>query len=151
MMVNNALEKFNKILVYFFIVTVVLSLLSNVFISLTEENFSGIFSFRNIFLCLFLGCFVITNRYTLLVLIILTIYYWYLFFTIRILNGNLFYSSSHNHPILDFTYSLSNVLGVVSKPVGRTILVLPFFTHILISIIYIPFRVIRMRREGLKN
>lgn len=148
MMINNPIQNFYRILVYLIVVTIILSLLSNVFISLAEGNFLEIFSFRNIFLCLFLWCLVITNKYTLFVLIILTTYFWYLFFTIRILNGNAFYSSINNHPIIDFTYALSNMLGVNSKPLERTILVLPFFTHILISVVVIPLRVLRMKDEN---
>lgn len=135
---------FYKILKWFICITVVLSLFANIFISLNEGNFTGIFSFRNLFLLLFLSCFFYYTKWSLLLLLLINISFWYFYFTT---NANVSYGS---HPVINYTLNLQNLFsnsdGV--KTLGKIILFVPLLINILISLVEMPLRIFKLKKRN---
>lgn len=131
----------NNILRYFIIITISSALVANIFVCIDERNFTGVFSFRNLFLILFLMCFVIYRKWTLVLLVIINISFWYFYLTESL---NIAYP---DHPIVYYTRSINDLFGTTSKGLRGIILFLPLFANILISFIDIPYRIIKLKRE----
>lgn len=121
---------------YFVITTIVISLLANFIISFQDNNLLGIFALRNFFLLIFLSCFICYKKWSLGVLIILCVLYWYFF----IATAN---ASYNNHPISDYTNGISELF----KSGRKIFLLIPFIVNVLILTYDIPSRVLKLRKR----
>lgn len=133
--------KLYNILKYFIATIILVSLIANVVVSLNERDFDGLFSLRNLFLIVFLICFIFNKKWSLVLLIMINISYWYFYFTA---NSNLAY---YNHPVVDYTHTINDLFGETSKIVKGIILILPLLTNLLVSVIIIPFRLMKLKNE----
>lgn len=135
--------KLQKLLKWFICITIVLSLFANIFTSVDDGNFSGIFSLRNLFLILFLSCFISYSKWSLLLLILINIFFWYLYFTT---NVNIAY---YDNPVTHYTVNIQNLFYSSNEinVLGKIIIFLPLLINILISFIEIPLRVYRIKNK----
>ena len=136
--------KIQKILKWFICMTIVLSLFANIFTSLNGGNLTGIFSLRNLFLILFLSCFILYSRWSLLSLILINIFFWYLYF---ITNANIAY---YDNPVIHYTVNIQNLFYSSNdiNVLGKIIIFLPLLINVLISFIDIPLRVYKLKRTS---
>ncbi len=136
--------KLQKLLKWFICITIVLSLFANIFTSLSDGNLTGIFSLRNLFLLLFLSCFILYSKWSLLLIILINIFFWYLYFTT---NANIAY---YDNPVTHYTMNIQNLFYSSNNinVLGKIIIFLPLLINILISFIDIPLRVYKLKRTS---
>lgn len=121
---------------YFTISLILICIILNLILCYNEDSFKAIFAFRNLYLYVFLICYLLYNRITLIILIMIVIVFWYQFFSAPKLieyNGN---------PIIYFTSPLWEVLKFyVTRIVSGFILITPLFLSSIITFIEIPYRI----------
>ncbi len=122
-----------RFLILFFIT---ISILLNFILCYNEKNIICIIAFRNLFLYVFLICFLIYNKWTFSLLIFLNLAFWFYFF-----NDNCS-QSYYNNPIIYFTNPLREFLKYASFPqmILKIISIIPLIINILIIFIDIPYR-----------
>jgi hypothetical protein len=127
-------KKLKTIFNSYVIFCIVISIISNIILSGLKGYPMGISS--NIFLITFLSCYIFYNKWTLGVLVILSIYFWYHFFT------ESEFIAVHINPILYFTNSIDTLLGLhyPFQTILR-ILISPFIVNIYIISVDIPCRI----------
>ncbi len=119
---------------------------ANIFMSLNEGKPVEIFSLRNLFLILFLSCFLSYSKWSLLLLLLINISFWYVYFTTDV---NIAYN---NNPITNYTVNIQKLFYNSSeiKILGKIIIFLPLLFNILISFIDIPLRIFKIKKCKVK-
>lgn len=113
-----------------------ISLFSNLVISFYEKTFFSILSFRNLYLISLIFCLIYKSKFINLLLLILSIFFWYNYFFLNNIN------SFHSNSIIYFTVNIFEVIKSFVNNIffKKIILTLPFFSFLLITILIIPVR-----------
>ncbi len=141
------MRHFSVFIKYFAIISIVISLLVNFGLCLNESNFQCLISFRNVFLYLLLLCFVVHNKFTLVLLVLLNTLFWLQFFQ---LESNITY---FNNPILYFNQNLYRILNLANcnESVLKTVIIIPFVLNLFFLFIEIPYRILVIFSERNKS
>ncbi len=131
------MKKVINIISSIIILFLILSLISNIVISFNENTFSSIISFRNLFLIGLMFSLIWNSKFTNLLLLILSIFFWYNYFFSNDLN------SYHSNAVIFFSANLFEVLKSFTNNIflKKIILILPFISFLLITILIIPVRI----------
>ena len=116
---------------YFALFFITMSIVLNLILCYNEKNMFCLISLRNIFLYIFLICYIKYNKWTLSLLILINLSFWYYFF-IEKSNQSFF-----NNPIIYFTNSLKEFLKYASLP--KLILNLVSSVPLIINILIILY------------
>lgn len=130
------MKKAINILSTIIIIFLVLSLISNIIISINEKTILKIISFRNLFLIGLIFSVIYKSKFTYLLLLILSIFFWYNYFFSNDLN------SFHSNAIIYFSANLFEVLKFYINNIflKKIILIIPFISFLLITFLIIPAR-----------
>lgn len=123
-----------KIYKYVIVISIIVALASNFILSVIQKDFWGIVALRNIYLLLFLICFIICKKWTLVLLLIFNLTYWYLYITFPP------QAAYYNNPILNYYDGFSYLFLK-----GKLLLIIPFITNVLITIYDIPIRIYKLK------
>ena len=121
---------------YLAAIIIILALIANIGLSLYEGDFFIFISLRNIFLYFLLFCFIVKNKFSLLLLMTLTILFWFEFFQLRITE------TYFTNPILYYTNTLYSILKVLNYRHNffKFIIVIPFYLNLIVTFFEIPYR-----------
>lgn len=129
-----------KIIKYFTLVVILFSLCANVLTTLSEGAILGIFSLRNLFLLIFACAIWVQRRWSLAILILISVVFWYQHMTSDSV------SSFDRSPVTNYTFALSEILGSGSRILKKVILSLPIFSQLLITLVLLPIRIFKLKK-----
>lgn len=135
--------KFYKFLRIFFIAILAINLVINIVQSISEQNVTSSFSFRNLLLLCFLSCYLFYKRWSLGLLIMLNITFWYYYFTAST------YSAYSGHPIANFTVSVGELFS--NNFIKKLVQFLPLMLNILVTLVDIPVRIIMVKKGNVPD
>ncbi|CAM3996366.1 hypothetical protein FLJU110815_11085 [Flavobacterium jumunjinense] len=127
-----------SIFIKFIVITsIVCSLLVNFGLCYNEGNFLCLIALRNVFLYLLLYCFIVRNRFTLGLLILLSIFFWSQFFQ------EISYIAYPSNSVLYFNHNLSRILNLMNcnEFVLKTVMIIPFVLFLMVTFFEIPYRI----------
>ena len=130
------MKKAINIILSIIILFLILSLISNIVISFSERTLLSIISFRNFFLIVLIFILIYNSKLTNLLLITLSIIFWYNYFFSNDIN------SFHSNSIIYFSVNLFEVLKSFFSNIflKKIILIIPFISFLLITFLIIPAR-----------
>ena len=121
---------------YFVISIVAICIVLNLILCYYEESFKAIFALRNLYLYAFITCYFMYNRISIAILTVVTIVFWYQFFTEH--DGINF----SENPVIYFTYPFREVLKFYVHPIiCGLVLTAPLFLFTVITLVEIPYRI----------
>lgn len=121
---------------YFAITIISICIVLNLILCYNQESFKAIFALRNLYLYAFLICYFIYNRYTIALLTLITIVFWYQYF--KVPSGINFSENA----VIYFTYPLREILKFyVHQIVCGLVLTIPLFLFTVITFVEIPYRI----------
>ncbi len=141
--------KYYNILKYFALFVISISIIANLILSVIDKDLFGFICVRNLYLYALLFCYLKYNKWTLILLIILSAMYWYLTLSMP----KMF--SGYQNPITYFTiglHSLNWYFGTVLNGLRmKLIMSIPGILNMLILLIDIPYRIFKLRRKPAAN
>jgi hypothetical protein len=137
--------KYYNILKYFSLFIVLTSIIANLYLAILDRDLFAVICIRSLYLYALLVCYLKFTKWTLALLIVLNIVYWYLTLTMPNVSG-------YQNPITYFTIGLHSLNWHFKNPLNGSqigiIMMIPGILNILITFIDIPYRILKLKKAS---
>lgn len=137
--------KYYNILKYFALFVVLISIISNLYLVILDRDLFAIICIRSLYLYALLLCYLKYTKWTLVLLIVLNVVYWYLTLTMPDVSG-------YQNPITYFTIGLHSLNWHFENPLNGSqigiIMMIPGILNMLITFIDIPYRIVKLKKAS---
>lgn len=137
--------KYYNILKYFALFVVLISIISNLYLAILDRDLFAIICIRSLYLYALLLCYLKYTKWTLVLLIVLNVVYWYLTLTMPDVSG-------YQNPITYFTIGLHSLNWHFENPLNGSqigiIMMIPGILNMLITFIDIPYRIVKLKKAS---
>ncbi len=131
------MKNVNKIITIFILLFLIISLISNISISIIEQNVIGIIALRNIFIVLLIIFLYYNLKITTILLTFFCLFFWYNYFFNN--QGEAYYFNV----VIYYTNNIYEIIRCFysNNIIHKTILNIPFISFVFISFFIAPIRI----------